>query len=224
MTTLPGGYKASQMKPEQPHQEYVNVRNAVAGEIGRCESVPPVVVLCDSSDSNFASGKLDHGVFFDLRKIERNDAGIIILDPFFDTWLQEASLLRVDGKQYIPREMGQLGAAGVAHSWHFDTVEMGDPQKIANAKEINLKIGATTLPEIWAEKGKDWRKMMIAEARALGLVDGPEGTALEQLQALYREFRFAVRGGTEADPNASTTDDTSAPTAKAPAKKGAKAA
>jgi hypothetical protein len=55
-------------------------------------------------------------------------------------------------------------------------------------------------------------------------VDGPEGTALEQLQALYREFRFAVRGGTEADPNASTTDDTSAPTAKAPAKKGAKAA
>jgi hypothetical protein len=218
MMNLPRGFKANQMKAEQPTTQYVDFKNSIAGEIGRCESVPPVVVLCDSSDSNFASGKLDHGIFFDLRKIERVDAGIIILDPLFDSWLQEAALVPPEnGKAYIPREMGAMGAAGVAHSWHFDSVEMGNPQQIANAKETELRTGCKTLPEIWAEKGKDWRKGMVAEARALGLVDGPEGTALEQLQKFYRDFRFATRGGTEADPLATEAPD-SAP-AKAPAKK-----
>jgi hypothetical protein len=147
------------------------------------------------------------------------DAGIIILDPLLDSWLQEAALVPPEnGKAYIPREMGMLGAAGVGHTWHFDSVEMGNPQQISNSKETDLRTGAKTLPEIWAEKGKDWRKGLLAEARALGLVDGPEGSALEQLQKLYRECRFATRGGTEADPNASDAPD-SGSSSKSPARK-----
>ena len=198
MTTLPSGYKPYQMDPKQPTTVYPQFKQEIAGEIGRCENVPPVVVLCDSSDSNFASGKLDYAIYFGDRIIERHDFGIVALDPLFSQWLQEAVLLKnADGSPYVPREMAQ----GVEHTWYWDSNEMGNPEQLANAKEKMLQIGATTLPQLWAEQGKDFDKAAVQAARAYGLVDitvkGKRVTAVQQYLDLLR-FRLTTTKGTPA--------------------------
>jgi hypothetical protein len=71
---------------------------------------------------------------------------------------------------------------------------MGNPVQLASAKEIELAVGATTLPEIYAKKGMDCRKAFIAGAHALGLSDDTNGTALQKYQAMVRSRIFTTKG------------------------------
>lgn len=89
MATLPAGYKATQLRPEQPTQQYGEFKREICGEIGRCESVPMNVVLADSSASSFASGQLDHKIYFRTREIERDEANRLILDNLLVDWIAE---------------------------------------------------------------------------------------------------------------------------------------
>jgi hypothetical protein len=212
ITALPQGYKASQMQAAHPNQEYGPFKREVCGEIGRCENVTLNVVLGDSSQSNMASGQLDHKIYFRPREIEREEANRLILENLFRDWVAEGVRAREGngdyGKPYLPAVMRQ---ADIEHSWYWDSNELGDPLKLAAARSTDLANGVTTIPAIYESKGQNWIRAFKAAARSLGLVDGPEGTAVEQYQELLRNKMFATRGVEPVDAAADESGSTAVP-------------
>ena len=190
---LPAGYKATQIKPEQPTQGFEALDRRIIAEIGRGMNVPYVVAACDSSGSNFASGRLDYSIYYTGIDIRRATIGENKLDRLFREFVLEGSLIRENGEQYIPKEVAAI-IDDLEHSWHWDGHEMGNPEQLARAREVDLATGSRTLPEIWADKGHDWRRALIAYARALGLSDDSNGTALQKIQAMIRSRIFTTRG------------------------------
>ena len=193
---LPVGYKPEQMRPEHPQQTYGDFKKQIISEIGRCENVPYNVAACDSSDSNFASGRLDHSIYFRQIDIERAECGAHILDRLLRLWVEEAVLIRNGGQfagRYMPQELKTLGT-DLEHSWLWDGHEMGNPVQNAQAHEILLSIGAEGLPEICGRDGKDWLSHLGKTAEGWGLTDDADSTAVQKLQAMLRTRVFTVRG------------------------------
>jgi len=211
MAALPAGYSAKQMRPEQPTQEYSGFKREVASEIGRCEGVPRNVVLADSSDSSFASGQLDHKIYFRPREIERAEANGLILDNLFGDFIAEGVRLREGhgdyGKPYLPQILRTLGTS-VEHSWYWDSNEMGDPFKLSAAKSTAMKDGLTTIPAEYEAKGRNWNRAFVAQARALGCT-------VEELKTMVRNSIFATRGTDPVDAGA----DEGGEAGKTPARK-----
>jgi len=196
---LPQGYDATQFQPTQPTQSYRDFKREVASEIGRAENVSRNVVLLDSSDSNFASGQLDHRVTYRNHDIDRADADGEILDRIFAAWLDEAALI----SGYLPQALRTTTAARtVPHEWHWDSNELGDPVKLANAKASNLASGLTSLPVEWARKGQDWKRQLEIAARGYGITV-PELQALIVGQTFSGAVKAAAAG--EATPKPETT-------------------
>ncbi len=162
---LPAGYTAKQIKPEQPQQAFEALDRRIIAEIGRGMNVPFVVAACDSSGSNFASGRLDYSIYYTGIDIERGTISEETLEPLFVNFVREGALVK-DGKStYVPREVAAI-IDDLEFTFHWDGHEMGNPVQLAQARELDLATGSKTLPEIWAEKGRDWRKAMIANACA----------------------------------------------------------
>jgi capsid protein len=161
---MPQGYEAKPFQASQPTQMYSNFKREVAGEIGRCENVSRNVVLLDSSESNFASGQLDHRTTYRQHDIDRENIGNVLLDRIFGAWLAEARLIN----GYLPASM-RGGRRLPPHSWHWDSNELGDPLKLAKAKAENLRCGLTSLPELYAQRGLDWNKALRLTARGYGI-------------------------------------------------------
>ena len=196
--SLPQGYEPSQMKPEQPTQQYSNFKRELAGEIGRCENVSRNVVLLDSSESNFASGQLDHRTTYRGHEIDRGDAEIEVLDRIYRAWHAEAQLV----KGYLPPAMRSPKAAMIPHSWYWDSNELGDPLKMAKATTESLANGTIGLPTVYANRGQDYLKALTLAAKGYGIT-------VPELQALIRQQLFSVKPqapATAADENADTGD------------------
>lgn len=187
LMTLPAGYKASQMRPEHPQQQYAPFKREICAEIGRCECVPANVVMADSSGSNFSSGQLDHKIYFRTREIERSEASQLILDNLLSDWIADGVRTREGegdfGKPYLPQILRELGI-GLSHQWYWDSNELGDPLKLAAARATDLKSGVTTIPGIYARKGQNWKTAFIRQAEALGCT-------VDELKALVRTSIFA---------------------------------
>jgi hypothetical protein len=188
LTTLPAGYDATQLHPEQPTQSYGEFKREICGEIGRCECVTLNVVLGDSSQSNMASGTLDHKLYYRPREIEREEANRLILDNLFSDFIREGVRIREGngdmGKPYLPQILRTLGSS-VSHTYHWDSNVLGDPLKLAAAQSAELKNGTTTIPAEYAKKGLDWQKAFKAAARCLGI-------KVEEYQQLIRDTIFTT--------------------------------
>jgi hypothetical protein len=210
MAALPAGYKATQMKPEQPTQEYANFKKEICSEIGRCESVPRNVVLTDSSDSNFGSGQLDHKIYFRTREIEREEANRLILENLLVDWIAEGVRAWEGngdfGKVHLPAVLRTLGTS-VQHSWYWDSNELGDPLKLAASKVSLMEVGLTTIPAEYEAKGKNWTRAFTAQARSLGC-------SVEELKIMVRNRIFAIRGQEPVDAPADTGKEAEVPGAK----------
>jgi hypothetical protein len=200
IAAMPAGYHATQMQPQHPGHEYSPFKRELCGEIGRCECVSLNVVLGDSSQSNFASGTLDHTIYFKPRQIEREELVLVVLDRLFAAWLEEASLIEPahGGQPYLPQPLRQAGAA-ISHTWHWDSNRLGDPLKLAVADKTALASGTITIPELYAQRNQDWRRAFTAGAAAAGVT-------FEEFQELVRNSIFAA-SGTEPVDDGSTSPD-----------------
>ena len=163
---LPQGYEAKPFQASQPTQAYAPFKREIAGEIGRCENVSRNVVLLDSSESNFASGQLDHRTTYRQHEIDRADLNIGLLRRVFAAWLREARLIA----NYLPASIRHHKGLP-PHSWYWDSNELGDPLKLAKAKAEKLRCGLTSLPELYAQKGRDWTKELRLAARGYGITE-----------------------------------------------------
>lgn len=178
-TTLPAGWKLDQMKANQPVDTYPEYRRELIAEIARCLGMPYNLAAGDSSDYNYASGRLDHQSFFRAQRVDRGDFEDIVLQRAWERWLSEAVLI----SGYLP-QVFRARTLDIETEWNWDGHPHVDPQKEANAQATRLASGTTTLRREYHDQGLDWEE----ELRQL---------ALET--KLRREAGIPVPGETKVD-------------------------
>lgn len=163
--TLPQGWKAGQIKAEQPTTAYGDFKRQLITEIARSLSMPYNIAAGDSSDYNYASGRLDHQAFFKTVGIDQRRLESQVLDPILREWVQEAVL----ATGLLPQSLRMIGAQ-LPHQWFWDGVEHVDPMKEARAQETRLENNTTTLAAEYGRQGKDWETELRQRAREMDLV------------------------------------------------------
>ena len=151
-TVLPEGWEMGQVKAEQPTTAYGDFKKEILNEIARCLGVPYNVAAGNSAGYNYASGRLDHQVFFKCIKNLQAELWLTVLEPILRGWLLEASLI----EGYLPQPLRMV--TRVPHMWFFDGHEHVDPSKEANAQDTRLRNYTTTYATEYAKQGKDWEK------------------------------------------------------------------
>jgi capsid protein len=151
-TMLPYGYDAMQLKAEQPTSTFSEFDDHLLREIARCLLLPRNAATGDSSDYNYASGRLDKQTYWRAVDIDRADMTRQVLNKVFYRWLTEAILI----EGYLPESFRAIDSA-FDIQWYFDGPLHVDPKKEADAKEIRLKIGDLSYQEMHAEQGNYWR-------------------------------------------------------------------
>lgn len=152
-TTLPDGWKLGQIKPEQPVTNYPQFKREILGEIGRALQMPVNIVTGDSSQHNYASGRLDHQVYHKQITIEQRLCEEVVLTPLFRLWSKEYEL--ATGTKI----------ADVSPIFYWDGFEHVDPVKEANAQRTRLGSLTSTLAAEYARSGKDWEVELRQIAR-----------------------------------------------------------
>lgn len=155
--TLPEGWKAAQMKAEQPTSTHTEFIRTMLRKAARAFSMPLNVAMGDSSDFNYASGRLDHQTYFRVIRGERALIEETILDDLLGDWER---FDRVFYPEDYPADIE------IDHSWMWDGFAHVDPLKEASAQNIRLNLsGTSTLAEECAMEGKDWGKVIRQRKR-----------------------------------------------------------
>lgn len=165
MTTLPAGWKMAQFKAEQPATTYPMFKAELLNEIARCLNVPYNVAAGNSSNYNYASGRLDHQTYHKSIRVDQSTIELTILDRILEAWIEEAWL----ATDMIPGGPDPL--EGWPHQWFWDGYEHVDPEKEANAQSTRLTNNTTTLADEYARRGQDWETQLRQRAKELALME-----------------------------------------------------
>ncbi len=185
-TVAPEGWAIAQVKPEQPVTAYSEFKREILCEAARAIGLPKGKALLDSSEYNYASGKLDNQNYHKAIGVERKLIERLILDRVFHAWLDEAVL--VEG--LLPQSARSSGPR-ITVKWFWDGFEHADPTKEANAQTIRLENNTTTLADECASAGRDWKDVLtqraeeMAFAKKIGLgaaVPGQEDPGPEEVE------------------------------------------
>lgn len=178
-TVLPGGYKLSGFKPEQPTTAYAEYTNAVLTELARCLNVPLFFVTLDARLANMASAYIVTQPF--ARAVQIDRAGYDAkLDRLLDAWLTEA--IRIPG--LLPRDLPNE----FPRTWRWPRIgQHADPSKVASAQETQLGAGTSSIPLLCAEDGHDWEEVQVSAAKSYGMT-------LDEYRAALRQKAFATAG------------------------------
>ena len=174
MTALPSGYDAFQPKAEQPTANHEDFNKSLINEQARPKQMPYNKAACDSSDYNFASGRLDHSTYYGSLDVDRADCDDMVLDQAFDVWFDEA-VMRYG---WLGGNPEALNPAARAHAWDWPTHQVADEKSHAQATQTKLATGQANIAEVYSECGKDFADSLAAESAATGV-------AVDDLQKLY---------------------------------------
>lgn len=161
--TLPRGWQMNQFQPQQPTTTYDMFRREAINEFARCVNMPFNVAACNSSSYNYASGRLDHQVYYRSIRYEQDYFETACLDRLFAAWLREAALIQ----NYLPPAIAAAAKRGarLPHGWYWRSLgEHVDPSKEAEAQKTRLQNGTSTLRDEWARAGADWRDKLLQRA------------------------------------------------------------
>lgn len=150
---LPQGYKATQMKPEQPTATYSDFIRAQVRECAGSFGMPLNVALGDSSGYNYASGRLDHQSYHKLIRDERTEIEEVILARLWQIFKSFDSMLN-------PSDYSDP----VKVTWMWDSFGHVDPVKEATAQATRLRNMTSNISIELAADGRDFDE--IAENRA----------------------------------------------------------
>ena len=148
---LAEGWKAHQLKAEQPTSTYTAFVDAKLNEAARALSMPFNVAKGNSSGYNYASGRLDHQVYHRKIIIERREIEETILDNLFESWEE------ID-RMCFPEDYDF--EFSIDHTWMWDGFQHVDPAKEASAQASRLASGTSTLQEECAASGKDYEVVL----------------------------------------------------------------
>ncbi len=159
LMTLPEGWEPFQVQGHQPSQEYPKFKREIVTEMARPLSMPFNIAACDSSEYNYASGRLDHQTYFGRNRIEQDSCLIEVLNPLVELWLMEAS-------DYYGFNLTS-DEVEIEATWRGQ--RHVDPIKEAKANDISLKNGTATLDMIYAEMGLDFETEIERAAQTVGI-------------------------------------------------------
>ncbi|MCY3024585.1 MAG: phage portal protein [Planctomycetota bacterium] len=165
LLTMPGGWKMGQVHAEQPASTYAEFKHEILNEIARCLNMPFNVAAGNSSGYNYASGRLDHQVYFKAIRVEQSYIGSCLLDRIFAAWVAEAVLV----EDFLPQSL-RLSSADWSHQWFWDGQEHVDPLKEASAQATRLQNHTTTLADEYARRGRDWEAELRQRAKEAALM------------------------------------------------------
>ena len=150
LVTMPEGWKIHQFQAAQPTSQYPEFVRALIAEMARCISMPVNIAMCDSSQHNFASAKIDHTVYGDKINSIRSVLATKVLDRIFFKWLEEYSVQqRIDEKT-----MDALSEV----EWLFMARGNADVMKDASADNTRLGNASLSYETLYAKDGKDWKR------------------------------------------------------------------
>jgi len=194
MMTLPAHWEAKQLDAKYPPSNYREVKWELISEAARPLHMPLNIALANSSEYNYASGRLDHQAYFRYVRSVQHWVSRRVLNRVLARWLDEA--MRIPG--YVPgnrshrigrprmrmltsSEQAERGivptarldfsgrpAELVAHdlvAWYWPGFEHVDPLKEANAQDTRLRNGTTNLIDEDARDGRDWEQQMHKRLR-----------------------------------------------------------
>jgi len=150
---LPFGWDFRQLKAEQPTTSYPAFKHEIINEIARCVNVPFNIAALNSSEYNYASGRLDHQTYFRAIEVEQSVIEATILDKIFGSWIFEYGLLQ-----------GLTATDRINHRWYWDGRLHVDPLKEAEAQSVRLLNNTTTLAEEYGSRGEDWEAALDQRA------------------------------------------------------------
>ncbi len=151
----PEGWEPTQMKAEHPSASFDMFRKAIINEAGRCVNMPLNIATGDSSDYNYASGRLDHQTYYRSIDVDRHDLESVALDPLLRAWLGEAILV----SNFLPLSARLLQSRylyRLNHQWFWRGREHVDPLKESRAAIGLRNSKLQTDAEYYGAKGLDW--------------------------------------------------------------------
>jgi lambda family phage portal protein len=166
-TVLPGGWRLGQVQPQQPATGYGEFKKEILNEIARCLNMPFNVACGNSSGYNYASGRLDHQVYYKSIRVDQTHLGISVLDRVLRAWLDEAILI----SDFLPLWLRTAAFRDLTHQWFWDGQEHVDPAKEANAQATRLQNHTTTLAYEYARQGRDWESELRQRAKEVALMN-----------------------------------------------------
>lgn len=174
LMTMPGGWKMSQLEASQPTTTYAEFKKEILNEIARCLNMPFAISAGNSSGYNYASGRLDHQMYFKAIRVEQAHLEAVVLDQILAAWVDEAALI----PGYLPelcRSSAQrcAGPGSRATPWHtcfFDGHEHVDPLKESSEQALRLANHTTTYADEYARRGLDWETQLRQRAKELALM------------------------------------------------------
>ena len=174
MVALPALYDAMQMRAEHPNATYKEFQRQIISEEGRPIAMPHNVAACDSSDHNFASGKLDFTPWYVRLDNDRMDCNDTVLVKLFARFWKLAVLTY--GWNANPDQPP-------AHRWNWPRHPIADVEAEANANKTKLGTGQTTLTRIYDDAGLDFNEVVVEMASDYGV-------AVDEMKALLRQAVF----------------------------------
>ena len=161
--TLPEGWKLNQLQAQQPTSLYPEFVRALIAEMARCLSMPVNIAMCDSSQHNFSSAKLDFTIYGDKINDVRSTIVTQVLDRIFFKWLEEFAVLEA----LDPSTVSALHRT----EWLFTERTNADVMKDASADNTRLGNATLSYETYYAREGKDGKreidKVLAERARML---------------------------------------------------------
>ncbi|HOB43665.1 MAG TPA: phage portal protein [Bacillota bacterium] len=178
MFQLPAGWEVQQIAAQHPDatgRDFVADRIA---EAGRALMLPRNLATGDSSDYNFASGRLDHQPYFADIEVAQTRIEQTVLERVFTEWFMEYTLMLRSQRGYDIQSFPPP-----RHDWLWPGQPYTDPESEANAVATGLKTGATTLVSEYARRGLDYDDQVALQAAAWGIE--PEVLKRVHMEAIF---------------------------------------
>lgn len=165
MTSLPDGWDVMQMKAEHPNATYESFHDQLINEQARPANMPKNKAKCDSSQYNYASGRLDHQTYYAALDVERRDADDLVLDPLFGLWFD----LAIVNYGWLGGDPESVSAAAKSHLWDWPKHRVADVQAEADAIQTRLQSGQVGLHQVFSDAGLDIEDEIPAMAATFGI-------------------------------------------------------
>lgn len=194
LMTTPAGTDLKQLEPGHPVATYPEFKRELLNEISRCLNIPFNIAACNSSEYNYASGRLDHQTYWRSLAVEQDDCENEVLEPLFAEWVELAKYkwpaIMVAYDEILDPDN---------HEWMWPGTEHVDPEKESVSQDMDLRNHTLSYKRVYARQGLFWKR---------------------ELQQKAEEERFLKEQGlaVPADKAAKPSNDPPEPAKKAPPK------
>lgn len=151
MTTLPNSVEPFQLKAEHPGPQYSSFHKTLLNEQARPKNMPYNKAACDSSEYNYASGRLDHQTYYGSLDTDREDGNDLVLEKLFPIWYDMAVVVY----GWLNGDPAKVGDAAKYHIWDWPKHYPADVQTEAEANKTKLQSCQIFLHRLYSDAGMD---------------------------------------------------------------------